>query len=141
MSVPPGAGGGAQSKGAVRATRTVDSSLNYTLTAQNAPSGFSAPCQESNLTFWGLVQTSAFHPDPFSFAGASGGLTVNVTPCNAATGDSMHALLQVVYGSMRLISTTSGNFKIDSVDDSRALLTVTDNTTGYSSNTEVYVTF
>ena len=141
MTALPGAGGNAQTKGAVRATRTVNKTFNYTLTAQAVPSGFSTYCPESNLVFWGEVNGFPQHPDSFSFAGTTGGLTVNVAPCNAATGNSMHALLEIQYGNMRFVSTGNGNFKLDSVDDSGALLTVTDNSTGYSSNTLVYISY
>ena len=51
----------------------------------------------------------------------------------------MHVQLDVDYGNMRFIQTGNGNIKIDSVDDSGATLTVSDYTTGYSSNTYVYI--
>ncbi len=66
---------------------------------------------------------------------------MNIGTCDAASGDSMHAILDVDYGTMRFIATGNGNFKIDSVDDSAALLTVTDNTTGYSANQYIYLSY
>jgi len=141
MHALPGVGAGTASKGAVRSPRNITKTFNYTLTARAVPPGF-PPCQESNLVFWGLLDGGAvFHPDPFSFAGATGGLAIEVAPCDAATGDSMHATLDISYGNMRFVTTGNGDFKLDSVDDSEALLTVTDNTTGYSSNTLVYISF
>jgi hypothetical protein len=141
MSVPSGTGAASsQTKSGVRAVRTVNKTFDYTLTAQNAPSGFPG-CPEVNLQLWGQIGSGYLHPDPFSFPGGEGGATINVSPCNAATGDSMHALLEISYGNMRFISTSNGNFKLDSVDDSGALLTVTDNTTGTSVNTLVYIAY
>jgi hypothetical protein len=141
MSVPAGTGAASsQAKSAVRATRTLNKTFNYTLTARNAPAGFNPPCPEVNLQVYAQVESSYFHPDPFSFAGGIGE-AIEVTPCNAATGDSMHALLEISYGNMRFISTGNGDFKLDSVDDSGALLTVTDNTTGTSVNTLVYISY
>lgn len=143
MSVPSGTGtgtAGSQTKSGVRAVRTVNKTFDYTLTARSAPSGFNPPCPEVNLQLWGQIESSYFHPDPFSFAGGTG-LAIETSPCNASTGDSMHALLEISYGNLRFISTGNGDFKLDSVDDSSALLTVTDNTTGTSVNTLVYVSY
>jgi hypothetical protein len=141
MSVPAGTGvSPSQVKSAVRAVRTVNKTFDYTLTARNAPSGFNPPCPEVNIQTYAQVDSSYFHPDPFSFAGGIGE-AIEVTPCNAATGDSMHALLEIQYGNMRFISTGNGDFKLDSVDDSEALLTITDNTTGTSVNTLVYISY
>jgi hypothetical protein len=141
MSVPAGTGAASsQAKSAVRATRTLNKTFNYTLTARNVPPGFDSSCPEVNLLLWGQTGSAYLHPDSFSFAG---GVTANieVAPCTAATGDSMHALLEISYGNMRFISTGNGDFKLDSVDDSGALLTITDNTTGVSSNTLVYISY
>jgi hypothetical protein len=141
MSVPSGTGTApSQTQSGARAVRTVNKTLDYTVTVRTPPSGF-PPCPEVNLQLWGQIGTAYLHPDPFSFPGGEGGATINVSPCNAATGDHMHALLEVSYGSMRFISTSNGNFKLDSVDDSGALLTVTDNTTGTSVNTLVYISY
>jgi hypothetical protein len=141
MSVPAGTGTApSQTQSAVRATQTLNKTFNYTLVARPAPPGF-PPCPEVNLQLWGQIGVGFLHPDPFSFPGGEGGATINVSPCNAATGNSMHALLEIQYGHMRFIATGNGNFKLDSVDDSGALLTVTDNTTGTSVNTQVYIAY
>jgi hypothetical protein len=142
MSVPAGTGAASsQAKSAVRATQTVNKTFNYTLVARNVPPGFDPSCPEVNLQLWGQIGSAYLHPDPFSFPGGEGGATINVSPCNAATGNSMHALLEIQYGHMRFIATGNGNFKLESVDDSGALLTVTDNTTGTSVNTLVYISY
>jgi hypothetical protein len=136
-----GAAPGSGPQSAVRATQTVKKTFNYTLIARPVPPGFDPTCPEVNLALWGKIGAAFLHPDPFSFPGGEGGATINVPPCNAATGDSMHALLEIQYGHMRFIATGNGNFKLDSVDDSGALLTVTDNTTGTSVNTLVYIAY
>src|ERR1700738_200539 len=98
MSVPAGTGAApSQQKSAVRAVRTLNKTFDYTLTARNAPPGFNPSCPEVNLQVHGQVGSSYFHPDPFSFAGGIG-YAIEVTPCNAATGDHMHALLEIQYG-------------------------------------------
>ena len=141
MSVPAGTGAtSSQSKSAVRAVRTLNKTFDYTLTARNVPPGFDSSCPEVNLQLWGQTGSAYLHPDPFSFAGGVGA-AIEVSPCNAATGNSMHALLEIQYGNMRFISTGNGDFKLDSVDDSGALLTITDNTTGTSVNTLVYISY
>ena len=142
MSVPSGTGAapGSGTQSAVRAAQTVRKTFNYTLIARPVPPGFDPTCPEVNLLLWGQTGSAFLHPDPFSFAGGVTA-TINVAPCNAATGNSMHALLEIQYGHMRFIATGQGNFKLDSVDDSGALLTVTDNTTGTSVNTLVYIAY
>jgi hypothetical protein len=141
MSVPAGTGAtSSQAKSAVRAVRTLNKTFDYTLTARNVPPGFNSSCPEVNLLLWGQVGSAYLHPDPFSFAGGIGA-AIEVAPCTAATGDHMHALLEISYGNMRFISTGNGDFKLDSVDDSGALLTITDNTTGVSVNTLVYIAY
>ena len=142
MSVPAGSGAApSQAKSGVRAVRDVFKDFYYTLHVYAYPSGFNPPCQESNLTIWGLNGTTPFSPNPFFELAGGEAPIINVGNCLAATGDSMHANLDVQYGSMRFISTGNGNFKIDSTDDSAALLTITDNTTGYSSNVEIYLSY
>jgi len=144
QSVPPGTGAGPKiplTKAGVRAKHTLEKTYNYTLSVKPFPSGFNPPCQESNITMWALTNgTYAQDSDHFSFVGLQQP-DINVAACNAATGDSMHALLEISYGNMRFIATGNGNFKLDSVDDSGGLLTITDNTTGYSSNALVYVSY
>ncbi|MEA2785153.1 MAG: hypothetical protein QOF71_1257, partial [Candidatus Eremiobacteraeota bacterium] len=116
MSVPAGTGAASsQAKSAVRATQTVNKTFNYTLVARNVPPGFDPSCPEVNLQLWGQIGSAYLHPDPFSFPGGEGGATINVSPCNAATGNSMHALLEIQYGHMRFIATGNGNFKLESV--------------------------
>ena len=142
MSVPAGTGvTPSQTQSAARAVRTVNKDFDYKLVARPVPPGFDPTCPEVNLQLWGQIGVAFLHPDPFSFPGGEGGATINVSPCHAATGDKMHALLEIQYGSMRFIRTHDGNFKLDSVDDSGALLTVTDNTTGTSVNTLVYIAY
>jgi hypothetical protein len=141
MSVPAGTGAGPnQTKSAVRAVRNVSKDYYYTLTVVPYPSGFNPPCQESNITIWGKVGSTAFSPNPFFELAGGEQPDINVGNCLAATGNSMHANLDVQYGNMRFIA-GSGNFKLDSTDDSAALLTITDNTTGYSANVEVYLSY
>ena len=141
MSVPAGTGAASsQTKNAVRAVRTLNKTFDYTLTARNVPPGFNSSCPEVNLLLWGQIGSGYLHPDPFSFPGGIGA-AIEVAPCTAATGDHMHALLEIQYGNMRFISTGNGDFKLDSVDDSGALLTITDNTTGVSVNTLVYISY
>ena len=141
MSVPSGTGAASsQTKSAVRAVRTVNKTYNYTLTVVPYPPGFNPPCQESNITIWGKVGSVAFSPNPFFELAGGEAPDSNVGNCLAATGNSMHALLEVQYGHMRFIP-GSGNFKIDSTDDSAALLTITDNSTGYSSNVQIYLSY
>ena len=145
MSVPAGRGAApSQVKSGVRAVRTVRKTYDYTLTVQPYPSGFSPPCQEVNPTIWELLPGGTGTWDsPLNIAGLEQP-TVNVgASCGlAATGNSMHAILDVGYGSMRFIPQTStGNFKVDSVDDSYALLTITDNSTGVSAQQEIYLSY
>ena len=144
MSVPAGTGAAPnQTKGHVRNVRSVRKTYDYTLHVYAYPSGFNPPCQEVNPTIWELLPDgSGTWANPVSFAGLEQP-TVNVgASCGlAATGDSMHAILDVDYGSYRFIPTGNGNFKIDSVDDSAALLTITDNTTGVSSQQYIYLSY
>jgi len=143
MSVPAGSGAASsQQKSAVRAVRTVNKTYDYTLTVKPYPSGFNPPCQEVNPTIWALFSSGvASAADPLNITGGSQPeINVGASCGLAATGDSMHALLEVQYGSMRFIA-GSGNFKVDSVDDSEALLTITDNTTGYSAQKTIYLSW
>jgi hypothetical protein len=131
--------GGTTSSNHVRATRTINKTYDYTLSIAQLPSGFNPPCQETNITAWGVIGS------PFNLASVeptfTGGnpVDINVTACNAAAGDSMHALLEVQYGSMRFVPRTNG-FAVDSVDASSATVTITDNTTGDSVNGLIYST-
>ena len=147
MSVPSGTGNGAapsQQKGHLRNVRSVRKTYDYTLTVQPYPSGFNPSCQEVNPTIWELLPNgTGTIANPLNIVGGEQP-TVNVgASCGLApTGNSMHAILDVDYGTMRFIPETStGNFKIDSVDDSGALLTITDNTTGVSSNQYIYLSY
>jgi hypothetical protein len=143
MSVPAGPGAASnQPQSAVRAVRDVRKTYDYTLKVHPYPPGFNPPCQESNLTIYGQVGNTAFSPDPFFNIVGLEQPYINVGNCLAATGNRMHAILDVQYGHMRFIGTpATGNFKIDSVDDSAALLTITDNSTGYSSNVQIYLSY
>ena len=137
MSVPSGSGAlqPASQKAHVRSPRTVIKTFDYTLIAPAYPSGFNPSCPEVNLVIW----TPTPQLGPFSIVGYQEP-TFNIGRCNAQTGDSMHAQLEIGYGNMRFIS-RSGAFTLDSVDDSYALLTVTDNTTGDSANAEVWLSW
>ena len=132
MSVPAGSGAASsQSKSAVRAVRNVSKDYNYTLTVDPYPSGFNPPCQEINLDDLGQIGSADVVAEPVRARRRRAARHQRRRRALASTGDSMHAHLDVQYGNMRFIA-GSGNFKLDSVDDSAALLTITDNTTGYS---------
>ena len=143
MSVPAGTGAASSSqKSAVRAARTVTKTYNYTLTVKPYPSGFNPGCQEVNPTIWALFPSGfATDSDPLNLAGGSQPeINIGASCGLAATGDSIHVLMEISYGNMRFIA-GSGNFKLDSVDDSHADLTITDNTTGVSSQKSVYLSW
>jgi hypothetical protein len=139
-SVPAGTGAApSQPKAQVRSPHYITKTATYTLTVAPYPSGFNTYCPESNLNFWAAYDNGYENGNNgLSFAGGVAP-TIQVGSCNAATGDNMHVQLDVDYGTMRFIQTGNGNIKIDSVDDSGATLTVSDYTTGYSSNTYVYI--
>jgi hypothetical protein len=119
--------------------RTVRKTYDYTLSVKPYPSGFNPGCGDT-ITMWELLpNNTGTVANPLNIVGLEQP-AVNIGPCNAASGDSMHAILDIDYGNMRFIS-GSGNFKIDSTDDSAALITVTDNTTGYSANQYVYLSY
>jgi hypothetical protein len=135
-TVPSGTKTGAS----VRAKRTlVIKTYDYTLSVAPFPSGFNPYCQESNLTVWGVISGTPFDLNSGSLPTFTGGnpVDINVAACNAAAGNSMHAVLEISSGSMRFVSRTNG-FALDSVDASTAILTVTDNSTGYSTNGNIY---
>lgn len=137
-SVPNGSGAPSSAqKSHVRYTHTIVKTYDYTLTAPAYPSGFNPYCPEVNLVVW-IPGTPVRTPD-FSLVGGEQP-TFNVGRCNAQTGDSMHLQLEIEYGNMRFIPKT-GAFSLDSVDDSGALLTVSDYTTGDSSNMLVYLSW
>jgi hypothetical protein len=142
MSVPAGTNGAAstQPNSAVRTVRTVRKTYDYTLSVKPYPPGFNPGCGDT-ITMWELLpNNTGTVANPLNITGLEQP-AVNIGPCNAASGNSMHAILDVDYGHMRFIATGNGNFKIDSVDDSAALLTVTDNTTGYSANQYIYLSY
>ncbi len=146
MSVPPGTGTApSQPKSQVRAPRTIKT-YNYTLTIPAYPSGFSQNCQEVNPSIWLYAPGTgqAYDPTASGNVGQAGGTPpdINLGPsCGLAhTGDSIHVTMEVNYGNPRFIA-GSGNFKVDSTDDSGSLLTITDNTTGVSSQLTVYVSW
>ncbi len=138
-SVPSGTGAAPSSqKSHVRYTHTITKTFDYTLTAPAYPSGFNPPCPEVNLVVWNPGPPPSA-PESFSLVGGQEPI-FNVGRCNAATGDHIHLQLDISYGNMRFISET-GAFSLDSVDDSGALLTVSDYTTGDSSNYLVYLSW
>ncbi len=144
MSVPSGTGTSpSQTKSAVRAVRTVTKTYDYTLTIPAYPSGFSPPCQEVNPTIW-LYAPATGHAVRTDTSSQAGGNPpdINIGPsCGlAATGDHIHVLMEVRYGNPRFVA-GSGNFKVDSVDDSHSDLTITDYRTGVSSQLSVYVSW
>jgi hypothetical protein len=139
MSVPTGTNAASSSqKSHVRYTHTITKTYDYTLTAPAYPSGFSPYCPEVNLVVWNPGPPPSA-PESFSLVGGQEPI-FNVGRCNAATGDHIHLQLEINYGNMRFIPET-GAFSLDSVDDSGALLTVSDYTTGDSSNYLVYLSW
>jgi hypothetical protein len=144
MSVPAGSGAApSQLKSGVRAVRTVTKTYNYTLSIKPYPSGFNPPCQEVNPTVWIYYPGSgqAAWTDTSSQAGGNPpDINIGASCGLAHTGDSIHVLMEVVYGNPRFIA-GSGNFAVDSVDDSHSNLTITDNTTGVSSQLSVFVSW
>jgi hypothetical protein len=144
MSVPPGSGAAtSQAKSQVRSPRTTKT-YNYTLTIPAYPSGFSQGCQEVNPSIWLYAGGIAVDPTSTGVSSQVGGGApdINLGPsCGLAhTGDSIHVHMDVVYGNPGFVA-GSGNFKVDSTDDSGSLLTITDNTTGVSTNVTVYVSW
>ena len=146
MSVPAGSGAApSQPKSQVRTPRTIKT-YDYTLTIPAYPSGFSQGCQEVNPSIWLQYpgSSTAYDPTASGVSSQVGGsaLNINLGPsCGLAhTGDSIHVQLTVRYGTPRFIA-GSGNFRIDSVDDSGSDLVITDNTTGVSSQLTVYVSW
>jgi hypothetical protein len=143
MSVPAGTGAApSQPKSQVRAPRTIKT-YNYTLTIPAYPSGFNPPCQEVNPTIWLSAGGTAVDATNGVSSQAGGSPpSINLGPsCGLAhTGDSIHVQMEVNYGNPGFVA-GSGNFKVDSTDDSGSLLTITDNTTGVSSQVTVYVSW
>jgi hypothetical protein len=144
MSVPPGSGAGpSQTKSQVRSPRTTKT-YSYTLTIPAYPSGFTQGCQEVNPSIWLYAGGVAVDPTSTGISSQVGGgaPSINLGPsCGLAhTGDSIIVRMDVVYGNPSFVA-GSGNFKVDSVDDSRSDLTITDNTTGVSSQLTVYVSW
>ena len=143
MSVPAGTGAAPSNpKSQVRSPRTIKT-YDYTLTIPAYPSGFNPSCQEVNPTIWTLAGGSAKDVTNGSSSQAGGQPpSINLGPsCGLAhTGDSIHVQMDVQYGNPNFVS-GSGNFKVDSTDDSGSLITVTDNTTGVSTNFMVYVSW
>ena len=145
MSVPAGTGAGPSQKSQVRAPRTIKT-YNYTLTIPAYPSGFSQVCQEVNPSIWTYFPGSGTAYDTTadrvsSQVGGSPPIIEIGHSCGLAnTGDSIHVQMDVSYGNPNFVA-SSGAFKVDSVDDSGSNLTITDNTTGVSSQLAVYVSW
>jgi hypothetical protein len=144
MSVPSGTGTApSQAKSQVRAPRTTKT-YNYTLSIPAYPSGFNPPCQEVNPTIWTLNGGGSAVDVTNGNSNQAGGVppSINIGPsCGLAhNGDSIHVQMDVSYGNPNFVA-GSGNFKVDSTDDSSAFLTITDNTTGVSTNVTVYISY
>ena len=140
MSVPSGSGAAPSTsqKSHVRYPHTIIKTYDYTLTAPAYPSGFSPYCPEVNLVVWNPGPPPSDPNRSRSSAARSRSSTSGAaTPRRVTTSTCSW---KSTYGNMRFISKT-GAFSLDSVDDSGALLTVSDYTTGDSSNYEVYLSW
>ncbi|HEV3088315.1 MAG TPA: hypothetical protein VGX96_13940 [Candidatus Elarobacter sp.] len=131
--------GAHHSGGAARHTMST-TTINYILGSASYPSGYNPSCGTS----LNIYQTNGFSTwgPPFSTGGGEEWVTY-VGPCHAAAGDSMTAKLVDDYGHLTFPSHPSpGNFSInDTGQDSHAVLTVTDNTTGASITTDVWYSY
>jgi hypothetical protein len=130
--------GGTQS-GAHRHTMSI-TTINYTLGSASYPSGYNPTCGSSLNTY--VIFDSGAVVTNFSFGGGQA-WTVYVGPCHAAAGDSMTASLTDDYGHITFPTHPSpGNPTIDDTgNDSHAVLTITDNTTGASVTKDVWYSY
>ncbi len=134
--------GAPQSGGAARRPQST-TTINYTLGSASYPSGYNPSCGTSLNIYWTNVPLGgSTTSDTFSFGGGIP-WTVYVGPCHAAAGDSMTATLVDDYGHITFPTHPSpGNPTIDDTgNDSHAVMTITDNTTGASVTKDVWYSY
>jgi hypothetical protein len=118
--------------------RDIIKSFTYTLGSASYPSGFNPTCGSSLIAY---VTFGSFTTTQFSFAGAIDE-EIHLGPCHAAAGDSITVTIDSFYGEVVKEKIQNGNFfVIDNTQDSGANVTITDNTTGYSLNTQIYYSY